>query len=129
MANEMTKPASSQEIEKTHSVPLYVPRVDIYEKDKALVVVADMPGIDDKSVDVHFEKGVLTLSGRVEIKAHEGYRGLYREYQMGNYERSFSVPENIVIDKIEASVKNGVLTVVLPIAPEPEPRKIAVKVG
>lgn len=125
----MTKEIMEKEIEKTHNVPLQLPHVDIYEKENALVVVADMPGVDEKTLDVHFEKGVLTLTGRVETQVQKGYRSVYREYEVGVYERSFSVPENIAIEKIEAGVKDGVLTIVLPITPEPEPKKITVKIG
>lgn len=122
-------PEKAKGIESTSSAPTYLPPVDIYEKDRSLVVLADMPGVDEKSVDVNFEQGVLTIRGQVEKQQPEGYRAIYREYEVGDFERSFTVPEQIDVEKIEAKVKNGVLSITLPYLPEPEPKKITVKVG
>jgi len=116
-------------VERTHNTPTFAPQVDIYEKKDAMVLVADMPGVDEKAVNIDFEKGVLTITGHVEQKEFEGYRPIYAEYRTGDYERSFTVPEEVNVDKIEACVKNGVLKLTLPYAPEPEPKKINIKVG
>jgi len=123
------KKTSSADVERTHNKPVFVPPVDIYEKENAIMVIADMPGVNEKNVHVNFEKGVLTISGHVEEAIKEGFRPLYAEYKTGDYERSFSVPEAIDVEKIEGSIKNGVLTIVLPRSPKPEARKIPVKVS
>ena len=129
MNNEMPKKTTSQEVERTHTTPSYVPNVDIYEKENELVVLVDMPGVSEKDVNIQFEKGILNITGNVEPKPLEGYRPIYAEYKQGNYQRSFSVPEEIDVEKIEAVVKNGVVTIVLPKSPKPQARKIPVKVS
>lgn len=126
---DMEKKSTQQNVERTHTKPVFVPPVDICEKGNAILVIADMPGVDDKNVHVNFEKGILTIAGQTQDAEKEGIRSLYAEYKIGNYERSFSVPEAIDVEKIEASMKNGVLTIVLPRSPKPEARKIPVKVG
>jgi len=126
MENETIKKTDSQGVERIHSAPTYLPPVDIYEKENTLFVVADMPGIDDKSIDVNFEKGVLTVRGHVEDKPKEGLKPIYCEYNVGDYERSFSIPESIDIERVEASVKNGVLKIKLPRSRRPDLKKIPV---
>ena len=122
------KKNSSQDVEKTHSAPIFIPPVDIYEEKEILMVMADMPGVGENGVSVNFDKGILTIKGNVEAKAREGFRRMYGEYGEGNYERSFSVPAEIDVEKIEGVMKNGVLTVRLPRAQKPEARKIPIKV-
>jgi len=107
----------------------YVPRSDVYETEESIVVVADMPGVDDKSVSITLEKNVLTLAGKVEADAPEGYRLALSEYDTGNYERRFALSQSVDREGIEASVKEGILTLTLPKAREAMPRKIEVKAG
>lgn len=105
------------------------PRVDIYERDHTLVIEADMPGVDDKSVDVNLENDVLTIAGRTTATAPEGYEVLYQEWVPADYERTFTLYEDIDRDNVKATIKNGVLRVVLPKAKDKQPRKIAVAIG
>jgi len=119
--------SSPVETERTKSMKVFIPRVDIHETRDAIVLLADMPGVDEKSVDITLEKNVLTLSGRVEPAAYEGYRAAYAEYESGDYERAFTLSDEIDRDKIEASVKNGVLKLTLPKAEPVKLRKISVK--
>jgi HSP20 family molecular chaperone IbpA len=115
-------------VERTHSRPTFIPATDIYETENTLVVVADMPGVDDKSIDIQLEKGILKITGHVEPpQIAEGYRPSYWEYQVGDYERSFTVSDEIDSDKIEASIKDGVLKLQLPKSEKLKPRKIPVK--
>jgi len=106
-----------------------VTRSDVYETEESIVVVADMPGVDDKSVSITLEKNVLTLAGKVEADAPEGYRLALSEYDTGNYERRFALSQSVDREGIEASVKEGILTLTLPKAKEAMPRKIEVKAG
>lgn len=99
----------------TERRPVYVPRVDIFENQADIVLVADMPGVTETSVDVTLDKGVLTLRGRVDPEAgHPGYTLERCEYRVGDYERAFTLAEEIDQDRIEATVKAGVLRLVLP---------------
>ncbi|HQK78842.1 MAG TPA: Hsp20/alpha crystallin family protein, partial [Syntrophales bacterium] len=79
------------ETERTRNRKVYVPKVDIYETKDAMVLIADMPGVDDKSVDITLEKNVLTITGNVESPAYEGKTLAYAEYDTGDYQRAFTI--------------------------------------
>lgn len=114
--------------ESTRSVPLYSPAVDIYESATALVLIADMPGVsaDNVSIDVHDNQ--LTVRGTVPAQ-DEKERPLLKEYGVGDYFRQFTLGKAIDQSKIEASMKDGVLTLTLPKADALKPRKITVTAG
>ena len=116
-------------VERTRASRVYVPRVDIYSDEEGVTIVADMPGVDEKNVDILLEKDVLTISGFVTVEEPEGFDLSYNEYGVGDFRHSFTLMEEIARDKIEASMRNGVLRVYLPKAPEAQARKIAVQVG
>jgi len=121
---EETRPA-----ERTRVDPEYSPDVDIYETEKELVLVADMPGVDRQSVDVDLSSGVLTVTGRVKPRTlDQGFNCIGREFRTGNFSRSFTLSEEIDTEKIEAAMNRGVLRVRLPKV-TPATRKIAVKEG
>ncbi len=115
--------------ERTRDRLAFVPRADIYETEEAIVVVADMPGVDANSVDIMLEDNVLTINGYVEPEQPVGYSLAYAEYQVGDYERAFTVSDQIDRDGIEAVVKDGVLRLYLPKVTEARRRKIAIKAG
>ncbi|HOX06281.1 MAG TPA: Hsp20/alpha crystallin family protein [Planctomycetota bacterium] len=115
--------------ERTREEMEFVPDADIYETDKELVLVADMPGVDRQSVDVDLSAGVLTITGRArDRKLEDGYACTGREFRSGNFSRSFTLGEEIDSSAIEASMSRGVLRVRLPKA-VPASRRIAVKEG
>jgi HSP20 family molecular chaperone IbpA len=115
--------------ERTRDRVAFVPRADVYETNEAIIVVADMPGADVNSVDITLEDNVLTINGYVEPAQPEGYQLAYAEYQVGDYQRAFTLSDQIERDKIEAVVKDGVLRLVLPKVLEAQKRKIAIKAG
>lgn len=115
------------EIERTQNRQVFIPEVDIYEKDNLTILLADMPGVNEKSVDINLEKNVLTIRGRVSTNQDEAYKTVYSEYGLGDYERVFTLSSEIDINKIEASIKDGVLKLTLPKAEAARPKKIAVK--
>jgi HSP20 family protein len=117
------------EAERTRDRLAFVPRADIYETEETIVVVADMPGVSEESLDITLEKGVLTLNGTVEPEAPEGYSPAYAEYRVGDYVRSFSLSNEIDQGAIEATLKDGVLRLTLPKVTEAQTTKIAVKAG
>lgn len=100
--------------------------MDIYETRDALFLIADMPGVDDKSVDVELEKNILTISGRVENGRVKDYSLVFSEYEVGDYERTFTLSNEIDREKIRATVKQGVLRLELPKAEKVKPKKIAI---
>ena len=115
--------------ERTRVEAVYVPPVDIYESDEEIVVAADMPGADEKSVDVTLENDVLTIEGRATAAPPEGYRAAGSEFGLGAYRRSFSISEAVDKAGIKATVKAGVLRLVLPKAEPAKTRKIAIEAG
>jgi HSP20 family protein len=123
------KQVAETEAERTRDLPAFVPRADIYETDEAIYVVADMPGVDENSLDITLEKGVLTLNGTVDPAAPEGYSLAYAEYRVGDYTRSFSLSNEIDQEAIEATLKDGVLRLTLHKLTEAQTRRIAVKAG
>jgi HSP20 family protein len=114
--------------ERTRDRPTFVPRVDIYERDGEIVLVADMPGVDEGSVDITLENNVLTISGNVEPVRPDGYDLAYAEYRVGDYQRSFGLSDEVEQENIEATLEDGVLRLRLPKA-GPTTKKIAVKTG
>ncbi|MGA1868005.1 MAG: Hsp20/alpha crystallin family protein [bacterium] len=117
------------EVERTQNRKVFVPKVDIFERGDDTILLADLPGVDEKSVDINLDKNVLTITGVVDAKKADGYRLAYAEYETGDYQRSFTLSNEINKDKIEATMKNGVLRLHLPKAEEAKPKKIAVKSG
>ena len=117
------------EQERTRNRKTYSPRVDIYEQKDAMVILADMPGVDQTSVDVTLDKNVLTIRGTVEPKVCKDHSIYYAEYDEGDYERAFTITNEVDRNRIEAHVKNGVLKLILPKAKEAKIKKIAVKVA
>lgn len=116
-------------VERTRSARLYRPPVDIYSDEQGIMIVADMPGVSQGDVDITLDKNVLTIRGYVNVSAltPQGYDLAHAEYGIGDYQRTFAVPEDIDRNNIEAHLNHGVLRVHLPKAPEVQARKIEVK--
>ena len=126
---EMPQAQPGQEVEATRARPVFVPCTDIFERADAVVVVADMPGVGPEAVDVDFTGDELTISGRAADPMMEGHTLSSWEYEVGDYHRRFRLSGGIDADKIDATIKNGVLQVILPKAKEAQPQKITVKAG
>ena len=118
---------SADRIERTRSIRVYTPNVDIIEQKNDIVLLADMPGADESSIDITLEKNVLTIYGRVGVKPPENMRLMQAGYGIGDYQRSFTLSDEIDRDKIKATMKNGVLSLLLPKAASVKSRKIAVE--
>jgi HSP20 family molecular chaperone IbpA len=124
---DLQKTENTTVTEKIRNVKTFIPRVDIYETREALFLIAEMPGVDEKTVDVELEKNVLTISGRVEDGKMKDYNLVFSEYEVGDYERTFTLSDEIDRDKIKATVKQGVLRLELPKAEKVKPKKIAIQ--
>jgi len=106
------------------------PAVDVTESDKAYEITAELPGIDEKHIEVKLAGGALTIKGEKHDEREEKKKDYYlHERHFGSFERSFQVPDSVDVDKIEATFKKGVLTVTLPKTPEAQKaeKKITVK--
>ncbi|AZO82185.1 MULTISPECIES: Hsp20/alpha crystallin family protein [unclassified Bosea (in: a-proteobacteria)] len=113
--------------ERTRSRQVFVPRADIYETTDEVVLLVDMPGVASEGVDITLEKRTLAIRGYAADQQRENYRQIYAEYGAGDYERVFTLSEDIDRDGIEASQKDGVLRLVLPKAAPAKARKIELK--
>jgi HSP20 family protein len=105
------------------------PAVDIAETDKAYEITAELPGMDEKNIEVKLVNGGLTIKGEKREEKEEKKKDYYlHERHFGAFERCFRVPEGVEADKVEAQFKKGVLKVTLPksaAAQKPE-KKIAI---
>ncbi|MBL8860254.1 MAG: Hsp20/alpha crystallin family protein [Planctomycetes bacterium] len=90
------------------------PRCDIYENDRTVHVVAEMPGVDAKTVEVTVERNVLTIKGTADTNDPEGFRLLWREFDGVDYRRSFELSSEADSSSIKASMQNGLLRVEVP---------------
>lgn len=127
MENDIQKTENVSARERIRNVKTFVPRVDIYESKDALFLIADMPGVDEKTVDIELEKNLLTICGRVENGRIKDATMMYSEYEIGDYERVFTLSDEIDRDKIVATVKNGILRLELPKAEKMKPKKITIQ--
>lgn len=120
-----------REREQTRPGRTYVPDVDIRENEDALWLWADMPGVEQQDVEVELHDDVLTVAGRISTRGYDGLSPLYTEYNVGNFQRRFTLPsgEHFDRDQISAKLTNGVLAVKLPKAEKAKPRRIDVAVG
>jgi HSP20 family molecular chaperone IbpA len=125
---EMKKKEAGLEkgVERTMAKKVYTPAVDIIEKKDYIMLLADMPGVDEKSVKVTLEKDVLTISGNVEPEVHDSHRLVIHEYGVGDYERTFTLSNEIDREHIKASVSDGVLRLTLPKAETARTRHIPI---
>jgi HSP20 family protein len=95
-----------------------MPTVDVIEKDDAFELTADLPGVDEKNIEIKVSADILTIKDEREERKEEKKKDYYiSERQFGAFERAFRVPENVETDKIKAQFKNGVLTIALPKKP------------
>lgn len=106
------------------------PRVDLSETEDSFCVTAELPGVDPKDVDISVSGNILTLRGEKKQERQEKGRNYYRtERQYGSFQRSIPLPSSVDSDKVEASYKDGVLTITLAKRAEARPKRITVKEG
>ena len=112
--------------EKTVPGRYYVPSADIYETDEVLCVVMEMPGVEKKDLEVALENDILRVDGRIDFSKYKDMEPVYAEYNVGHFERSFTLSGAIDQGKIGANLEDGVLTLTLPKAKEAQPRRISI---
>jgi len=109
-----------------------IPSVDISENEKEFMVKAEIPGIDPSTVNLYVENHALHITHeekQEDEKAAEGKKYIMRERHIASFERSFSLPEDVDEEAIEAGCKDGVLTVTIPKKAKAEPKKIELKIN
>jgi len=115
--------------EQTRPGAVFSPNVDIYENDQAITLLADLPGVSTEDLEIDLRDSVLTLSGDVHPFESEGEQYLIAEYGVGRFYRQFTLSEVIDQERIDAKLKDGVLTLTLPKVEKATPRTITVAAG
>ena len=109
---------------------IWNPAVDVKENDGSFVLTADIPGLTKKDVKISINNRVLNLHGeRKEEKENEDGKFYYRERHIGSFSRSFQLPETVNEDGIQASFRNGVLSIELPKLEESLPKDLEIKIN
>jgi HSP20 family molecular chaperone IbpA len=131
MADQALQRRQKQELqrESTRPGPVFRPDIDILERPDGYVIYADLPGVDEKSVDVRFDRGTLTLDARLATFPEARWEPLYTEYRLGTFHREFQVSDDIDPSKVSAKMHSGVLELLLPKSADHQPRAIPVRAG
>jgi HSP20 family molecular chaperone IbpA len=115
--------------EGTRPGPVFRPDIDILERSDAYLIYADLPGVDEQSVDVRLDRGALSIDAQLATLPGEGWTPLHTEYRLGSYHRDFRISEDIDAGAVSARVSNGVLELLLPKSAARQPRAIRVQAG
>ena len=109
----------------------WAPSVDIEEEDDKYLIKADLPGVDKKDIEVKMENGVLSIRGekRTEKETGKGTKRHRTERFYGTFARSFTLPDAVKADQVDATYKDGVLSLTIPKAEEAKPKSIDIKVS
>jgi len=126
--DQMFNRQAADETDRSFVTSDWAPAVDIKEDADKFLIIADIPGVDPKDIDVHMEDGILTIKGERETESKEERDGYKRvERSRGSFYRRFSLPETANADKINAKSKHGVLEITIPKQEKATPRKISVQ--
>jgi len=127
--NEQKTPVEQGQGERTRSRLTFRPRVDIYETESGLRLLADVPGAKPEGLTITLERRVLSVRAEVEEHAPAGYSPIYQEYQVGDFECEFTLSGDFDPDRIEARLSEGVLRLTIPRAQQPAARTIKISAG
>lgn len=106
---------------------VFTPPIDIFETTEGLVLQADLPGVSSESLELQVQDNKLSLFGKVSLPIPAEARLIHQEYQVGHFLRSFILSDEVDHDRISAKLNQGVLEIILPRHPKPEPRRIRVQ--
>jgi len=130
MSKDLEKKDPATAIEKNENRTILIPRVDIIENATQVLITADLPGVNEKSLNIDLEGSTLEIKGSSEIPTPEGFTMTDCEFHSTKrYERQFTLGEAIDREKISAKMNNGVLHLILPKNAKQQARKIEVKMG
>ena len=126
--SKVTEPASQSVNQSRHQEPAIRPAADIFEDDSGITLQADMPGVSKDRLEIQIDSDTLTIEGQLELAMTEGMQALHADVRASRYQRSFSLSSELDAEKIEASLRDGVLTLRIPKRGQYKPRKIQVRV-
>jgi HSP20 family molecular chaperone IbpA len=104
-----------------------LPRVDVFENESGITLLADMPGVPKDKLEVKVEGDTLWVEGAVGLQTPEGLEATYAEVRVPSFRRSFTLSRELDSSKVEANLKDGVLTLRIPKQPQAQPRRITVQ--
>ncbi len=116
--------------EPSLAVPSFIPAVDVYEDEHSITLTAELPGIEEKDLNISVENGVLTISGERKmenVETKENFQRIERSY--GRFTRSFTLPPTVDPEDVKAEFSNGVLKITLPKREEAKPKQIKIEVA
>jgi HSP20 family protein len=128
--NRLFRESHGPEGEESLSTSTFAPPVDVYEDDHNVVLTIEVPGIDEKDIDVRIENNTLTVHGERKLEKEEkeeNYRRVERQY--GSFTRSFTLPSTVDPEQVSANYEKGVLKIKLAKKAEAKPKQIKVNVG
>ncbi len=113
---------------KSKDTSEWIPAVDIYETKDAIHIEVEAPGMKEEDIKINLENNTLTIFGERKFERKEEGKNYYRmERSYGSFSRSFLLPENVDVEKIQAKYKDGLLTIVIPKKPESKPKEIPIQ--
>ncbi|MFO7750372.1 MAG: Hsp20/alpha crystallin family protein [Desulfobacteraceae bacterium] len=121
------KQEAASAAEQTKPGVIFTPAVDIFETEESIFLIGDMPGVKNEDLTIDLRDNTLTLTGDVSLPEADDEEVLLYEYGIGRYYRQFTLSEVVDQEKIDATLKNGVLHLTLPKAERARPRQIEVK--
>jgi HSP20 family protein len=127
--NLMGMKQTSEKESRESNRRVYSPRTDIINKADHILIIADVPGADDKSVNISLEKNILTIEANPQTETMDGFTMHISEYGMGDFRRQFALSDQIDREKIEAVVRDGVLRLKLPKIGPAQAQKIKITAG
>ena len=116
-------------VEQTRPGAVFMPNVDIFETDKQITLLADLPGVTAENLNIDLRDNILTLSGEVMPFEGADEKDLLIEYEIGKYYRQFTLSDVVAQNQIDAQLKDGVLRLTLPKVEKAKPRTITVSAG
>ncbi len=106
----------------------WLPAVDVFDKNDAVVLKAELPGMDPDDIQIEVDDNVLTIKGERKFEEEVEEERYYRvERRFGSFQRSLALPQGVQADKIQANYEDGILTITVPKAEEQKPKRIEVK--
>ena len=124
--NDKTRVTTPQEQAPQRAV---LPAVDVYEDDSGITLLADMPGVPRDQLELKVEGDALSIEGGVRAITPEGLEAVYAEVRVPRYRRTFTLSRELDTSRIDASLKDGVLTLRIPKQAHAQPRRIEVQAG
>ncbi len=130
LMNELNEPFSSLTGDESLNAGSFVPPVDVYEDEHGIQLRMEVPGVDEKNIDIRLENNVLTVSGERTIEKEEKQENFHRiERRYGTFSRSFTLPNTVDNESVAASYDKGLLKISLGKRADAKPKQIKVNIG